>query len=46
MLSFNESKSFVEGRSTNGEMETQGNTLKDTWNGLQIGTGIGDNTQQ
>lgn len=27
-------------------LESQGNTLKETWNGLQIGTGIGDHTQQ
>lgn len=27
-------------------LESQGNILKETWNGLQIGTGIGDHTQQ
>lgn len=27
-------------------LESQGYTLKETWNGLQIGTGIGDHTQQ
>lgn len=27
-------------------LESQGYTLKETWNGLQIGTGIGDHTQK
>lgn len=31
---------------TRTSLESQGNTLKETWNGLQIGTGIGDHTQQ